>query len=113
MPVVPNFVERLILLRLNQGPGPLLDLFGAGAFRVVCSALELGIFDALSHGPLTVGELSQRTGMNERGMGILLAALEAFGYARKSDSRYANTPLTRKSLLKAPGTVMITAARED
>ena len=99
MPVVPNFVERLILLRLNQGPGALLDLFGAGAFRVVCSALELGIFDALSQGPLTVDEVSQRTGTNERGMGLLLAALEAFGYVQESDSRYANTPLTKKWLL--------------
>lgn len=99
MPLLPNFVERLILLRLNQGPGALLDLFGAGGFRVVTSALEFGIFDALSQEPLTVGELSQRTGTNERGMGILLAALEAFGYVQENDSRYTNTPLTAKWLL--------------
>lgn len=99
MPLVPNFVERLILLRLNQGPGSLLDLLGAGAFRVVTSALEFGIFDALSQGPLTVSELSQRTGTDERGMGLLLAALEAFGYVQKTASRYANTPLTAKWLL--------------
>ena len=98
MPVVPNFVERLILLRLNQGPGPLLDLFGAGAFRVVCAALDLGIFDALSQGPLTVGELSQRTGTNQRGMSLLLGALEAFGYVQKTGNGYANTPLAAKWL---------------
>lgn len=99
MPLLPNFVERLILLRLNQGPGPLLDLFGAGAFRVAHSALKLGIFDVLSQAPLSAGELAQRTGTHERGMGILLAALEAFGYVEKTGSRYANTPLTAKWLL--------------
>lgn len=98
MPLLPNFVERLILLRLNQGPGALLDLFGAGAFRVVYSALEFGIFDALSQGPLTVAELSQRTATNERGMGILLAALEAFGYVHKS-----SRPLTAPRLPERVG----------
>ncbi len=101
MPVLPNFVERLILLRLNQGPGALLDLFGAGAFRVVNSALDLGLFDVLAQRPLTVGELSERTGTNERGMGILLAALESFGYVQTTGSRYANTPLTAKWLLSS------------
>jgi len=33
MPVVPNFVERTIFLSLNQGPGPVLDIWNAVAFR--------------------------------------------------------------------------------
>lgn len=36
MPIVPNFTERLMLLKLNQAPGPMLDFLGAQAFRVLC-----------------------------------------------------------------------------
>ena len=66
MPVLPNFVEQLILLRLNQGPGSLLDLFGAGAFRVAVSAVKLGIFNALAQRPLTGEELAHHIGSNEQ-----------------------------------------------
>ncbi len=100
MPLLPNFVEQLILLRLNQGPGPLLDLFGAGAFRVAHSALKLGIFDALSQGPLTGEELAQRIGMHERAATALLSTLEAFGYVKRTSyGCYVNTPVTAKWLL--------------
>ena len=32
MPVIPNFIERMVLLKLNKGPGPMLDMLGALAF---------------------------------------------------------------------------------
>jgi SAM-dependent methyltransferase len=100
MPLVPNFVEQLILLRLNQGPGALLDLFGAGAFRIALSAVKLDLFDALAQGPLTGEELAGRIGMHERAAATLLATLEAFGYVKRTrQGRYVNTPLTTKWLL--------------
>jgi SAM-dependent methyltransferase len=100
MPLVPNVVEQLLLLRLNQGPGALLDLFGAGAFRVALSAMKLGVFNALAQGPLTGEQLAERIGINERAAITLLAALEAFGYVKQMrQGRYVNTPLTAKWLL--------------
>jgi hypothetical protein len=100
MPLLPNAVEQLILLRLNQGPGALLDLFGAGAFRVVLSAMKLGLFDALAQGPLTGEQLAERLSINERAATTLLATLEAFGYVKRTrEGRYVNTPLTTKWLL--------------
>jgi len=39
VPVVLNLIERLILLTLNQGPGLMLDVLGAQAFRAVCVAV--------------------------------------------------------------------------
>ena len=50
MPINPNFVERLLLFRLDRGPAPMLDLFGAAGFEAVCLAIDLGVFDALAGG---------------------------------------------------------------
>ena len=52
MPIMPNFIERLILLKLNLGPGVMLDILGAGAFLTISAALKLGVFETLSGGPL-------------------------------------------------------------
>ena len=101
MPVTTNFLERMILLRLNQGPGPFLDLFGAMAFKAVSTALELDIFEALSGGPLTPEELGRRIKASERGTVLLLKALDAIGYVEKQDGRYANTPMTIKWMLRS------------
>src|SRR4030065_541700 len=44
MPIVPNLIERLILFRLNLGPGLVLDLFGGFAFRAAAVAARPGVF---------------------------------------------------------------------
>ena len=41
MPLIPNFVERL-LLQTDQLPGPLVDLFAAVGFQAVWAALNPG-----------------------------------------------------------------------
>ncbi len=53
MPVTPNFMERIIFLKLHKGPGPLLDLLGAMAHKTVSVAVKLDIFESLNSGPLT------------------------------------------------------------
>ena len=73
MPVVPNAAERLYFLRLNRAPAPLLDVFGAVAFRAALAALRLGLFEALREGPLKPSDLPQRLGTYERGTLILTA----------------------------------------
>lgn len=93
-------MEHLILLRLNQGPGPMLDVLGALACRAVSVALELGVFGALSGGPLTAAEIARQIEADERGATLLLEALEALGYVDKQDDRYANTAMTVKWMLR-------------
>ena len=98
MPIVPNFIERLILLQLNQGPGPMLDFLGAQAFRAACVAQRLGVFEALSDGPLAAVQVARQIEADERGTTLLLEALEALGYVKKKDGRYDNTAMTAKWL---------------
>ncbi len=104
MPIVPSLVERLILLRFNRGPGPMLEILGAQAFRTLCVALKLGIFEALSGGSLTAGETARRIGADERGTTLLLEALEALGYVKRKGGGYVNTSMTAKWLLRSSQT---------
>jgi hypothetical protein len=98
MPIVPNLLERLTLLRMNLAPGVLLDFLGAQAFRAACAAHRLGVFDALRGGPLTAVDVAARIEADERGTTVLLEALEALGYVRKRNGHYANTAMTAKWL---------------
>ncbi len=100
MPLIPNFIERLLIFRLNQGPGPLLDMWSAVGFRIVLAAIRLGVFEALSGGPLSAGELARRVDADPHGSATMLEALEPLGYVRRQGERYANTPMTTKWLLK-------------
>lgn len=100
MPVTPNLMERLILLKLNRGPGPLLDLLGGLAFKAIATALKLGVFEALSDGPQTGAALAHRIDASERGTTLLLRALQAIGYIEKQGERYANTPMTAKWMVR-------------
>jgi hypothetical protein len=98
MPVVPNFFERLTLLRLNLAPGVMLDFLGAQAFRAACAAHRLGVFDALRDGPFTAAELAARIEADLRGTTILLEALVALGYVVRRRGRFANSAMTAKWL---------------
>lgn len=101
MPIMPNFVERLILLKLNLGPGAMLDILGAGAFLTISAALKLGVFETLSGGPLTTEEIARRIRADERGTTLMLEAVEALGYVKKRKGHYANTAMTAKWLVRS------------
>ena len=103
MPVFPNIIERQIL-RLNTVPTPLFDTLGAGALRAVDVAVKLGIFETLGNDQLSPAELAKRANAEERGINILLEALEAFGYVKKRDKLYSNTRMTAKWLLSSSPT---------
>jgi ubiquinone/menaquinone biosynthesis C-methylase UbiE len=106
VPILPNFLERLIFLRLNQAPGPLLDLFGAVAFRTALAALRLGLFDVLSRGPMSAEEVAHQIKADERGTTVLLEALEPLGYVSKKGNLYSNAAMTAKWLVRdSPGSV--------
>lgn len=96
MPIVPNFVEKMALLRLNLGPGLMLDFLGAQAFRAACAAERLGVFGALAEGPLTAAEVAARVDADPRGTTILLEALVPLGYVVAQADRFANSAMTAK-----------------
>ena len=98
MPVIPNFIERMALFRLNLAPAVMLDFLGALAFRTVASAWRLGVFEALSAGPLTATELARRIRADERGTVALLDALETLGYVKNRHGLYAATAMVAKWL---------------
>lgn len=99
MPITLNFIERMLMLRINQAPAPILDMYGAIANRAVSMALRFGVFEALRNGGLTCAQVANKLDANERGIGLLLDALEAIGYLEVQDGRYANSAMTAKWML--------------
>lgn len=50
---------------------------------VAALGLEVGVYEALADGPLPTGGLAERLDAHERGLGILLGALEELGAVRR------------------------------
>ena len=98
MPLMLNLLERSLLVTLNQGPGPILDLWSAIAFRAVMAADRLGVFEMLISGPATPADLARRLGADPRGLDILIEALVPLGYLERKDAGYANSAMTEKWL---------------
>jgi len=103
MPLVPNLLERIVLLRLNRGPGLLLDLVGAAGTRAVATALDAGVFEALNGDPQSVEELAADRGLDADALAALLDFLETLGYVEQRGERYALTALSRRWLTDAEG----------
>lgn len=85
----------------------MLDFLGAQAFRAVCAAVRLGVFETLSGGPSSAAATARRIGADELGTTLLLEALEALGYVKKKNERYVNTPMTVKWLLHDSPTSLV------
>jgi 2-polyprenyl-3-methyl-5-hydroxy-6-metoxy-1,4-benzoquinol methylase len=100
VPVIPSFIERVVMLNLNQIPGVMLDLLGTAAFQIVIAAVRLELFEAMNSSPQTVAEIASIAQTDQRGTKALLDALVPLGYVTKQNDQYANTPLTKKWLLK-------------
>lgn len=101
MPLLPSFIERLLFIRLNKGPGPLFDWVGAMGFKAVVVALRLGVFDALGEETLSASKLAKRLEANEQHLLLLLDALCTFGYLKKRWGGYSNTPSSLTWLLSS------------
>jgi len=94
MPVIPSLMERTYMLRLNRGPGPMLDLFGGMAIEAAMTAGDLGVFEALAEQPATPATLADRLEVSEAGMAVLLSFLSTAGYVTEEDGRYRPTRMT-------------------
>jgi len=103
MPVVPNTVERVAMLRLNRAPGPVLDMIAAGAFRAATTALDRGVFDALSDGPRTGFDLAGTLDVDEDALRSLLDFLVSTGYLDREGIYYENSAMTTRWLTDGDG----------
>ncbi|MBV9155786.1 MAG: class I SAM-dependent methyltransferase [Acidobacteriaceae bacterium] len=56
------------------------------------AGVELGVFDALSKGPITAAELARNAGVAERPMRILCDFLAVHGLINKADGHFCHTP---------------------
>jgi SAM-dependent methyltransferase len=98
MPLHLTPLER-ILARLNLLPVPLFDTpLAPGIARVLVTACELGLFDALSERPLTVETLAERLNCHPQGLQLLLGLLVSAGYLRQRRGHYANTRVSQRWL---------------
>lgn len=100
--VVPeNPIERVVLA-MGVVPTPLLDtMFTMLLARTVMVGTRLGVFEALSAGPLAAPDVASRCGMHPAATVKLLNALVGAGYLRQhGGNQYILAPVTRKWLLK-------------
>jgi len=98
MPLRLTLLEH-ILARLNLLPVPLFDTpLAPGISKVLVTACELGLFDALSTQPLSLEVLAQRLHCHPQGLQLLLKLLVSAGYLRQRRGCYANTRMAQRWL---------------
>jgi SAM-dependent methyltransferase len=88
-----------LLSRLNILPAPLFDTpLSAGIAKVLVTACELGVFDALGKRSLTLQALAEKLECQPQGLQLLLQLLVSAGYLRQSGGKYRNTRMARRWL---------------
>jgi O-methyltransferase domain/Dimerisation domain len=74
-------------------PESILQLgLGFWASKTLLSAVELGVFTELGHGPLSADDLIARIGLHRRSAHDFLDSLLALGMLERGSGRYANAP---------------------
>jgi SAM-dependent methyltransferase len=73
---------------------------GAWDARILLTAVELGIPDALEAKAMTAAEAAAALGTDPRATALLLSALAALGIVTKSGERFANAPVATAALVK-------------
>jgi hypothetical protein len=68
--------------------------------RIVQTAVELRVFDALKSNPLNARAVSAALKTDHRGTELLLNALTALGLLEKNQDSYSITPISQKYLLR-------------
>ncbi len=82
---------------MNDQPSPEKILHTGMAFwasKTLLSAVEMGVFTELGHGPETFEALNGRLGLHPRSARDFLDALVALGFLVRTDATYANAPET-------------------
>jgi ubiquinone/menaquinone biosynthesis C-methylase UbiE len=98
MPLKPNLIERVLI---NAGiiPSIMLDS-GVSMFQTsaLLTAGDIRLFNHLKNGPLTIEEISRKTGCSTRGLEVLLKTLIPLGYLNQKGNQYSLTKATLRSL---------------
>lgn len=98
MPLQPNFLERIFIKR---GDVPWLLLDGAMpifSVSALIAAGELCVFKELEKGPQTLPSLAEHTGASERGLEVLLEALEGLSWVERDNGTYELNDSAAKTL---------------
>ena len=67
---------------------------GFWASKTLLSAIELGLFTELAHGPQAFESIRGRLGLHPRSARDFLDTLAALGFLTRTGDRYGNTPET-------------------
>src|SRR6266516_5863254 len=88
-----------LLSRLSILPAPLFDTpLSAGIAKVLVTACELGVFDALGKRSLTLQALAEKLDCHPQGLQLLLQLLVSAGYLRYRSGKYRNTRMAQRWL---------------
>lgn len=88
----------------NLTPEPIIQIAsGFLAAKHLFVAAEIGLFEKLAEGPLTLDELTQRTGVPRRSLRITTDAMVALGLVERQGDRYSNAPVSTAFLSAAGG----------
>jgi 3-hydroxy-5-methyl-1-naphthoate 3-O-methyltransferase len=102
MPLRLNPLERLGLLWMNKGPGPMVDLAGALLFKAVATAVRLDLFESFARAPMTITQAVHTLGYDREGLELLCRILADSGYLRKtSGGVFRLTPLASRWMLRS------------
>lgn len=97
-----------ILARLNILPTPLFDApIASGLAKMLVTACELGIFDALSQRSLPLNVLAGRLQCEPNGLKLLLNLLISAGYLRERKGYYHNTHTAQRWLTTDSPTTLV------
>lgn len=107
MPAIPNLLERFVLVTTNKGPGPVIDLLGAGSLQALSVAIETGILEHLSaDGPGSAREVAKALDLDPGVTAALLTLLEPAGYVTAKGDAYRVTAMTDRWILEGSATTL-------
>ncbi len=83
------------MAREELTPDPIMQLgLAFWGSKTLLSAVELGVFTTLAHGPLTGETLRAELGLHQRGSPDFFDALVSLGMLERSGEKYSNSPAT-------------------
>jgi len=97
--IIPETLLERLALMFGKIPEPILDVFPPLVLaRSVMAGAQLGIFDALSAGPLTAAALADACHTELRATAALLAMLASADYVAESRGEWRLAPKVRRWL---------------
>src|SRR5262249_15854024 len=89
---------------MSVTPEPIMKIaMGFMAAKYLFAATEIGVFDVLARGPVSLEELASSTGISSRTLGIVRAAMVSLGLLEQDGSRYRNSETAGAFLTDIPG----------